>query len=80
MRHWSVKLPSSPPLECEVYAHDEDDALALAADQLGIYIAPCCELGDDPCPRCMAEARAEADDRAVDRARDEAALREMEGR
>ena len=63
-----------------IYASDEEDALESLADILGISLIPCCEDDDPPCAVCEKALRAEADDRAVDRAIEEARRRDDEER
>lgn len=77
MRRWLVTLPKSPPLDCKVEAFDRDEAIALAAERLGISAEPCCETWP-PCPQCEAERRADEIDRAYDRERDRRLLEQEE--
>ena len=56
-----------------ISAPDEEDAYESLADILGISLIACCE-DDEPCVLCKKALRDEADDRAVDRAIEEARM------
>lgn len=53
---------------------DPDQAATEILEQLGYEITPCCYSEDEPCRECAAELSADAVDRLIDIARDEAAL------
>ncbi|MGQ0721053.1 MAG: hypothetical protein ACT4PE_05695 [Candidatus Eiseniibacteriota bacterium] len=69
-RKWTVTLPKCEPLTATVRAYDVNEALELAAEELGIAVEPCCELEDAPCAECDADERWQAEDRAVEAARE----------
>lgn len=78
MRTWTITLPKCEPLTAQVWAHDEREAIELAAVKLGISAVPCCELDDPPCYDCRREdeltATMRAEDRAIEAARKDGRL------